>query len=234
MALIGRIFVILFACLLASFAAGLVVTLAVVLPDLSDLALGPFEQGAFGLMIGFGALFVSFYAFVPVLLVIVAAEAFSIRSLLFYAAAGALLGCVLYLNFGGWNWGAVTVQGFARREIEIMAAAGIVAGFVYWVIAGRNAGKWREPRQNLDRARTRLQRPSTVHRRCAVAQGRNSATAVDEPGLQRTVISAALRPRKPSLNSPLKTAAAPRRRPSVPRTSSRSPASRAANGGSRR
>ena len=147
MALIGRTFVILFACLLASFAAGLVVTLAVVLPDLSDLALGPFEQGAFGLMIGFGALFVSFYAFVPVLLVIVAAEAFSIRSLLFYAAAGALLGCVLYLNFGGWNWSAITVQGFARREIEIMAAAGIVAGFVYWVIAGRNAGQWREPRQ---------------------------------------------------------------------------------------
>ena len=145
MALIGRAFIILFACLLASFAAGLVVTLAVVLPELSDLALGPFEQGAFGLMVGFGALFVSFYAFVPVLLVIVAAEAFAIRSLLFYAVAGALLGCVLYLNFGGWNWAAVTVQGFARREIEIMAAAGIVAGFVYWALAGRNAGKWWEP-----------------------------------------------------------------------------------------
>lgn len=145
MAFLGRIFVILFACLIASFAAGLVVTLAVVLPDLSDLPLGTFEQGAFGLMVGFGALFVSFYAFVPVLLVIVAAEAFSIRSLLFYATAGALLGCVLYLNLDGWNWGAVSVQGFARREMEIMAAAGIVAGFVYWMIAGRNAGRWREP-----------------------------------------------------------------------------------------
>jgi hypothetical protein len=145
MALVGRIFVILFACFVASFAAGLVVTLAVVLPDLSDLVLGPLEQGAFGLMVGFGVLFVSAYAFVPILLVIVAAEAFSIRSVLFYALAGALLGCVLYLNFGGWNWGAITVQGFARREIEIMAAAGIVAGFVYWAIAGRNAGKWREP-----------------------------------------------------------------------------------------
>ncbi len=144
MAVVGRSFVILFACFLASFAAGVVVTLAVVLPDLSDLVLGPFEQGAFGLMVGFGALFVSVYAFVPVLLVIVAAEAFSIRAVLFYATAGALLGCVLYLNLDGWNWGAVSVQGFARREIEVMAAAGIVAGFVYWALAGRNAGKWRE------------------------------------------------------------------------------------------
>jgi hypothetical protein len=81
--------------------------------------------------------------------VIVAAEAFAIRSLLFYAVAGALLGCVLYLNFGGWNWAAVTVQGFARREIEIMAAAGIVAGFAYWALAGRNAGKWRESRADI-------------------------------------------------------------------------------------
>jgi len=32
-----------------------------------------------------------------------------------------------------------------RREVEIMAGAGIVAGLVYWLIAGRNAGAWREP-----------------------------------------------------------------------------------------
>jgi hypothetical protein len=41
------------------------------------------------------------------------------------------------------------VNGFARRELEIMAAAGIVAGFVYWAIAGRNAGRWRERRSSL-------------------------------------------------------------------------------------
>ena len=31
------------------------------------------------------------------------------------------------------------------RETEIAAAAGAVFGLVYWVIAGRNAGRWREP-----------------------------------------------------------------------------------------
>jgi hypothetical protein len=30
------------------------------------------------------------------------------------------------------------------REIEIAAAAGAVFGLVYWAIAGRKAGRWRE------------------------------------------------------------------------------------------
>jgi hypothetical protein len=144
-ALLGRILVILFACLLASFAAGLVVSLAVLIPMLGDLALAPFERDAFGVVVTFGAIFVSAYALAPLLLVIVCAEAFSIRSLLFYALAGGLLGAVLYFNFSGWSGRAFTTGGFARRELEIMAAAGIVAGLVYWAIAGRKAGKWRKP-----------------------------------------------------------------------------------------
>jgi hypothetical protein len=32
-----------------------------------------------------------------------------------------------------------------RRHLEIMTGAGIVAGIVYWLIAGRNAGAWRNP-----------------------------------------------------------------------------------------
>jgi hypothetical protein len=143
--LLGRLIVILFACLLASFTAGLVVSLAILIPVVGDLALGPFGEGTFGVLVAFGAIFVSAYALVPVLLVIVCAEAFSIRALLFYAIAGGLLGAVLYLNYSGWDGRAFAAGGFARRELEIMAAAGIAAGLVYWAIAGRNAGKWREP-----------------------------------------------------------------------------------------
>jgi hypothetical protein len=142
--LLTRLIVILFACLAASFAAGLVVSLAVLIPVVGDLALGPFGEGTFGVMVAFGAIFVSAYALVPVLLVIVCAEALAIRAVLFYALAGGLLGAVLYFNFSGWDGRALTAGGFARRELEIMAAAGIVAGFVYWAIAGRNAGRWRE------------------------------------------------------------------------------------------
>jgi hypothetical protein len=33
-------------------------------------------------------------------------------------------------------------EGIVRRHLEIMTGAGIVAGLVYWMIAGRNAGAW--------------------------------------------------------------------------------------------
>jgi hypothetical protein len=36
-------------------------------------------------------------------------------------------------------------DGIVRRHLEIMTGAGIVAGLVYWMIAGRNAGAWRAP-----------------------------------------------------------------------------------------
>jgi len=40
-------------------------------------------------------------------------------------------------------------DGIVRRHLEIMTGAGIVAGTVYWMIAGRNAGTWREVRNRL-------------------------------------------------------------------------------------
>jgi hypothetical protein len=40
-------------------------------------------------------------------------------------------------------------DGVLRRHLEIMTGAGIVAGLIYWMIAGRSAGAWREPRRPL-------------------------------------------------------------------------------------
>jgi hypothetical protein len=40
-------------------------------------------------------------------------------------------------------------DGIVHRHLEIMTGAGIVAGLVYWMIAGRNAGAWREPQRPL-------------------------------------------------------------------------------------
>ena len=44
-----------------------------------------------------------------------------------------------------------------------MTGAGIVAGLVYWMIAGRNAGAWREPRRPCGRRRRcrRIRRTAT-------------------------------------------------------------------------
>jgi len=134
-----RILVVCFALLLASLAAGLVVALAVLFPGIGDLGLGPMDQGILGVVVTFGAIFVSGFALVPALLVVLVSEGLGIRSVLFYAAAGALAGFVIYLNFGV-DIGALEIEGFARREAEIMAGAGIVAGLVYWAIAGRSAG----------------------------------------------------------------------------------------------
>lgn len=144
MALLGRTFVILFACLLASFAGGAVITAAALYPAWSKLTVDAFEPDMFGYVVAFGALFLSFFAVLPWLLLVILTESLSIRSSLFYATAGAGLACVLYLNASNWSTLSLTVDGFARRELEIMGAAGIVTGFVYWLIAGRRAGAWRE------------------------------------------------------------------------------------------
>lgn len=145
MALLARILVVLSGCFLASLAAGLVVTLAVLVPELSDLALGPLDGNAFAAVAAFGAIFLSGFALLPAALVIAIAESLGIRTVLFYASGGALVATLLYLSFSHWQTLAFTADGFARRELEVMAGAGIVAGFVYWAVAGRNAGTWRRP-----------------------------------------------------------------------------------------
>jgi len=70
-------------------------------------------------------------------------EAFAIRSLLFYALAGALVGAACYLSLVPFDPDSWSFHGVIRRELEVMTGAGIVAGLVYWLIAGRNAGGWR-------------------------------------------------------------------------------------------
>lgn len=148
--MVYRLFVIVFACIFASLAAGLTVTIAVLFPEVSNLALDGFERGVLGYIIAFGAIFLSFFAFLPALIVIVLGESFGVRTALYYALAGAGIAALTYLGSSGWNTLALTVDGFARRELEIMTGAGIVAGFVYWAIAGRSAGVWREPPQGRE------------------------------------------------------------------------------------
>ena len=77
------------------------------------------------------------YTFVPALAGVLAAEAFAIRSLLFHAGNGAV--CALV----GWSLtGDLRDQPFLSNP-TVLVAAGIAAGFVYWLIAGSSAGFWR-------------------------------------------------------------------------------------------
>jgi hypothetical protein len=145
MALIGRLFVILFGFFAACLVAGMVVVGAIMFPEFSDLGAGPIEPGALDLLLGFGFIFVSGFALVPAMIVVLITEAFNIRGALTYAVGGGLVGVACYLGLVPFDPETLSFEGIVRRHLEIMTGAGIVAGVVYWMVAGRNAGAWREP-----------------------------------------------------------------------------------------
>src|ERR1700730_6400917 len=145
MALIGRLFVIFFAFLAACLVAVMIVVGAVLFPEFSELGAGPIDQGALNIVLGFGFIFISGFALLPAMIVAAITEAFYIRGVLSYAVGGGLVGLACYLGLVPFGPATLTSDGIVRRHLEIMTGAGIVAGLVYWMIAGRNAGAWREP-----------------------------------------------------------------------------------------
>src|SRR5229473_2955278 len=140
MALIGRLFVILLGFLAACLVAGMIVVGAVLFPEFSDLGTGPIDPGALNIVLDFGFIFISGFALLPAMIVVAITEAFYIRGALTYA-----VGLACYLGLVPFDPEALRFDGIVRRHLEIMTGAGIVAGLVYWMIAGRNAGAWREP-----------------------------------------------------------------------------------------
>ena len=147
MALFGRLFVILFAFLAACLVAGMIVVGAVLFPEFSDLGAGPVDPGALNIVLGFGFIFISGFALLPAMIVVAITEAFYIRGVLTYAVGGAIVGAACYLGLVPFDPQTMQFDGIVRRHLEIMTGAGIVAGLVYWMVAGRNAGAWRAPRR---------------------------------------------------------------------------------------
>ncbi len=148
MALIGRLIVVFIAFLAASLVAGMIVVIAFLFPELSQIG-DEIDQDALNILFGFGFIFISGFALVPAMLVVAVTEAFYIRSVLAYAVGGALVGLACYLGLIPFDTETLRFEGIVRRHMEIMTGAGIVAGLVYWLIAGRNAGAWREPPPRL-------------------------------------------------------------------------------------
>jgi hypothetical protein len=79
-------------------------------------------------------------AFVPAILAIVLAEVFGWRSILYWLAVGG--GIALVTERVADRYHSLD---FADRRTVVMLAAGFVAGFAYWLIAGRLAGTGSEP-----------------------------------------------------------------------------------------
>jgi len=132
-----------FAYLIAVYVAGAVTTLAVdsmwPLPDgrtfdsfvaLVDMAL----------YIGVTGAFIGQAFFYPAIAAMAAAEIFQIRGALSH-----LLGGAGVATASGMLYDVVRrTHVVEARAWEMLLAAGVLAGAVYWVLAGRNAGRWKD------------------------------------------------------------------------------------------
>ncbi|MBR0715397.1 hypothetical protein [Bradyrhizobium liaoningense] len=145
MGLIGRLFVILIGFFASCLVGGMIVVGALLFPEFADLGAGPVDESTIDILLGFGFIFVSGFALLPAMLIVAITEALYIRSVLAYAIGGGLVGLACYLGLVPFDPDTLQFSGIVRRHLEIMTGAGIVAGFVYWIIAGRNAGAWRHP-----------------------------------------------------------------------------------------
>jgi len=143
-ALIVRILVVIFAFLAASVAAATVMALGVLPPEWIDVGDVAARRASLIALIGLSAVFISASALIPAMLLIAIAEGFRLRSVLFYGVVGAAAALVCYHGFGHGALALPDAPALFDRDSEIVAAAGIAAGLVYWMLAGRNAGEWRK------------------------------------------------------------------------------------------
>lgn len=148
MALIGRIFVILFAVMLACLAAGIAIAIGLLGPDWPAMQGDPVARGGFWVVAVFGSGLAGTAGILPLFLLVVLAESFRLRSVLLYAVAGVVIMLLGYYGSGLGVEESIDQAGPISPGAELAAAAGAVFGLVYWAIAGRKAGKWAQrPRQ---------------------------------------------------------------------------------------
>ena len=88
-------------------------------------------------LFGLGLSLFSVFTVLPALLVVIAGEVARLRSALYYVAGGgAALAVVPFLTRLDQP---ATALALAPAVWQVLATAGFAGGFVYWLIAGRNA-----------------------------------------------------------------------------------------------
>jgi len=147
MSLFGRIIMILFALILAIVAAGITLAIGIIAPDWAGIDSDPVERVSFFIVSFLATSFVGAVAILPAALFIVISEAARLRSFLFYGVGGALVGLASYFGSDiSVRLENTTDVPPVANALQLAAAAGIIGGLVYWLVAGRNAGRWREPK----------------------------------------------------------------------------------------
>jgi len=151
MALIGRIVVIVFAVMVATFAAGVAITMGVLGPQWHAFSGDVGERADFWVGVFFATSFTGAVGLLPAVILIALAESFKVRSLLAYLAVGAALMVIGYYASGlappSYEESIDHPPPPISHAAEVAAAAGAVFGLTYWLLAGRNAGRWRELKQ---------------------------------------------------------------------------------------
>lgn len=151
----GRLILITLGFIAAALAASAAMHL-LVLPALGfDHQAVPALSGAALVSVPLVALFVGSFTCLPALAGIAIAELWSLRSWLFYALAGGLVGLIWVLIFRATARGDALDAGYQINVLPpgssiyntnvllIVVAAGMVGGIAYWLVAGRSAGAWR-------------------------------------------------------------------------------------------
>jgi hypothetical protein len=144
MSLIGRMFVIFFALLFAYLVAGIAFAAGMVVPDIGVMDYDPVERFMlFGIGFITTGIAVSVAIF-PTLILAALAEGLDLRSFLFYGVCGGVIGALVYYSTDTTalveNSTDITP---VRFPLQLALASGIIGGLVYWLIAGRNAGRWK-------------------------------------------------------------------------------------------
>ena len=152
MRLFRRILWVLFAFMIASTAAALVVIVGSLEPEAAASGSRVVLDDTLGLLVGVSALLITAVTLIPAALLIAVAEGLRLRSFVFYALGGAAIAC-----YCGLGRGFMAELGFDHTS-EVLAASGIAGGLIYWLLAGRQAGAWREAQAPV-RLGTQPERP---------------------------------------------------------------------------
>lgn len=146
MSFVGRFFVILFGLIFSYIAVGIALAIGVMAPELVTNNSDPIEKFVFFSMAFFATSFVGASAFVPSIVLVAIAETFDLRSIFYYAIGGGLIAAV------AWYGSDISMELENSTDIapivyglQLVVAAGIIGGFVYWLMAGRKAGVWKDP-----------------------------------------------------------------------------------------
>ena len=95
------------------------------------------------------AVFLAYFAFVPGMVAIAAAELIGARDWLFHAVAGGVVAGAALMFYGR----EARIDGVSLSSDPALAATlvagGIVGGLAYWLVAGRASGAWRARAVNV-------------------------------------------------------------------------------------